>query len=119
MTTFEELQRIVQLQDTKANLENMIGTITEVIFGLASDTKQLGIYNGATWTWCVIEEAPSDGNIYARKNTAWTKINASGTYVVTNSIIDRTYNANATTLDELADIVATLILDLQSKSLIG
>lgn len=35
-----------------------------------------------------------------------------GSYTISNDTTDRTFNANATTLDELADIVATLIRDL-------
>lgn len=40
-------------------------------------------------------------------------------YTVTNGTTDRTYDANATTLDELADIVSTLISDLRAAKIIG
>lgn len=40
-------------------------------------------------------------------------------YTVTSGITDRSFNADATTLDELADILGTLITDLQTKGLIG
>ena len=33
-------------------------------------------------------------------------------YTVTNGTADRTFDANATTVDELADVVATIIDDL-------
>jgi len=38
-------------------------------------------------------------------------------YTVSNGTTDRTYDADATTVAELADIVYTLLSDLQSKGL--
>lgn len=40
---------------------------------------------------------------------------AGGTYTPTNVTTDRSYDANATTLDELADVVGTIIADLQAR----
>jgi len=40
------------------------------------------------------------------------------TYTVTNEAVDRTYNANSTTTDELADVLGTLINDLSSLGVI-
>lgn len=40
-------------------------------------------------------------------------------YTPTNVTIDRTYDADATSTAELADILGTLIADLQSKKVIG
>lgn len=40
-------------------------------------------------------------------------------YVVTNGTTDRTFDANATSIDELSDIIATLIVDLQAAKVIG
>lgn len=40
-------------------------------------------------------------------------------YTVTNVTTDRSYDANATTLDEIADCLGTLIQDLQAKSILG
>jgi len=37
---------------------------------------------------------------------------------ITNVTTDRTYDANATTVDELADVLGTLIADLQAKSVV-
>jgi hypothetical protein len=42
---------------------------------------------------------------------------AAPTYTVTNDLTDRTYNANSTTLAELADVVGTIIADLQANGL--
>lgn len=43
----------------------------------------------------------------------------SGTYTPTNVTTDRSYDANATTIDELADVLGTLIADLQTRGLVG
>lgn len=40
-------------------------------------------------------------------------------YTTSNVTTDRTYDANATTLDEVADVLGTLISDLKSLGLIG
>jgi hypothetical protein len=40
-------------------------------------------------------------------------------YTVSNGSVDRTFDANSTTIDELSDIIATLISDLQSVGLVG
>jgi hypothetical protein len=39
-------------------------------------------------------------------------------YTITNGTTDRTYDANATTIDELADVIYTIIADLQSLGLL-
>lgn len=43
----------------------------------------------------------------------------SSAYSVTNRTTDRSYDANATTTDELADVLGTLILDLQARGILG
>ena len=43
---------------------------------------------------------------------------SAGAYTVTNVSTDRTYDANATTVDELADVLGTLIADLKSIQVI-
>ena len=40
------------------------------------------------------------------------------TYTITNGTTDRTYDANATTTDELADILYTLIQDLKTLGIL-
>ena len=47
-----------------------------------------------------------------------TKMSGTQTYAVSNVTTDRTYNANATTLDEIADVLGTLIADLRTKGLV-
>ncbi len=46
-------------------------------------------------------------------------LSASSAYTPTNVVTLRTYNADATSLDELADIVGTMIADLQAKGILG
>jgi hypothetical protein len=48
-----------------------------------------------------------------------TPVARSSTYTVTNGTTDRTYDADATTVNELADVVATLIADLKATGIIG
>jgi hypothetical protein len=45
--------------------------------------------------------------------------NAGSAYSITNGTTDRTYDANATTIDELADVLYTLIQDLKNTGLIA
>lgn len=47
----------------------------------------------------------------------WTQ-NLGGSYTVTNVTTDRAYDANATTLDEIADVLGTLISDLKNSNVI-
>ena len=42
-----------------------------------------------------------------------------GTYTPTNVTTDRAYDANATSTDELADVLGTLIADLQTKGVLN
>lgn len=42
-----------------------------------------------------------------------------GTYTVTNVSTDRAYNANSTTVDELADVLGTLIADLRAANIVA
>jgi len=40
-------------------------------------------------------------------------------YTVTNAVVDRSFDADATTLDEVADVLGTLIQDLQAKGVLA
>jgi hypothetical protein len=48
-----------------------------------------------------------------------TPVAQSTAYSPTNVTTDRTYDANSTSLDEVADVLGTLIADLQATGLIG
>ncbi len=64
------------------------------------------------------------GNNYLwfRSNGTWKRATiiptSPNTYTVTNVTTNRTYDANATTLNELSDIVGSLIADLQATGII-
>lgn len=45
------LSRLISLHDTKANIEALTGTPTEIVVALASDTEEIGVYAGGTWHW--------------------------------------------------------------------
>lgn len=47
------------------------------------------------------------------------QITPSLAYTLTNVFTDRSYDANSTTIDELADVLGTLIADLQTRNLLG
>jgi hypothetical protein len=55
----------------------------------------------------------------ATTNGRLVDLTASSAYTPSNVTTDRSYDANATTLDELADIVGTMIADLQAKGILG
>lgn len=46
----DELQRLVSLSDTKANITALSGTPTEILVAYATDTGEIGVYNGS-WHW--------------------------------------------------------------------
>jgi hypothetical protein len=48
-----------------------------------------------------------------------TPVARSSTYTITNVTTDRAYDANSTTLDEIADTLGTLIADLKLTGIIG
>jgi hypothetical protein len=63
--------------------------------------------------------------LWAKIAGTWTQLAAAGaydtgaTYTPTNVSTDRSYDANSTTLDELADVVGTLIADLQGVNILS
>lgn len=66
----------------------------------ATDTDVLSVWDGSAWV-------------------EYHKLQASGaSYTVANGTTDRAYDADATTVDELADVLATLIADLKTTGVI-
>jgi hypothetical protein len=84
--------------------------------------KHLGIRN---WMrhYSSLGVAGLTGTLKAGATVTEGIITALGTltssYSVTNVSTDRSYDANATTVDEIADVLGTLIADLQAKSILG
>lgn len=56
---------------------------------------------------------------FRTENGSVVKLYKTGTYSPTNVTTDRSYDANSTTLDELADVLGSLIADLQLTGLLG
>ena len=56
-----------------------------------------------------------------RQNGAWNNLSVipQGTYTPTNVTTDRSFDANNTTIDELADVVGTMIADGQAAGVFG
>jgi hypothetical protein len=62
------------------------------------------------------------GSRHVRVNAGATALEflaASAAYTVTNVTTDRTYNANITNVNELADVLGTVIADLQAGGTLG
>jgi hypothetical protein len=55
----------------------------------------------------------------ATTNGRLIDLTASSAYTPTNVTTDRAYDANATSIDELADVLGTVIADLQAKGILG
>lgn len=68
----------------------------------ATDTNVLSRDNGSTWDTLGILMSGS-----------------AQTYTVTNGSIDRAYDANSTSLNEIADVLGTLISDLQARGILA
>ena len=78
-------------------------------------TSKFNVNNTGTIT--IIGDLNHDGSNIGFFGTAPTA--KSSAYTITNPTTNRTYDANSTTINELADIMATLINDLQAYGLIG
>jgi hypothetical protein len=55
----------------------------------------------------------------ATTNGRLINLTASAAYTPTNVTTDRSYDANSTSIDELADVLGTVIADLQAKGILG
>ena len=58
------------------------------------------------------------GNIVQQLSDSANKLTKGSPYYIRNSSPKREYNAKSTTIDELADTLATLINDLKDKGII-
>ena len=93
---------------------NSFGTIPIVRGGTGQDTAQEAI-DALTQ----VSSAPAEHVLTkdtATGNATWKPLQQSALdgYTITNQILDKTLDANSTTLDEVADVLGTLIDDLQN-----
>lgn len=106
-----------------------VGTMTNMYGFYMQDfttkvTNTWGVYIlGATTKNYFQGEVEMDGALNHDGTTVGfygvTPVVQSSAYTVTNGTTDRTYDADATTVNELADVVATLIADLKATGIIG
>ena len=98
------------------------GQVLVLLFTTANATIQnnvdIALATGASWT------APANATLtLAYLGGKWRELSRGyganlGSYTITNVTTDRAYNANATTLDEIADVLGTLISDLTARGVI-
>ncbi len=70
----------------------------------------------------VLRRASSSTWVIESREGLWafsTSSSAAPTYTETNVTPDRTYDANSTTLDEVADVLGTLIVDLRARGIVN
>ena len=97
------------------------GKVIHIIAGHAiTITDGTNIFLGGGTNW--IMASGDTLTLFCQKNNNWNELARSDisaeTYSTSNVGVDRTYDADATTTDELADVLGTLIADLQVKGII-
>jgi hypothetical protein len=87
------------------------------IGAVGADGNLVAIRNGTNTRWIVDE----DGDTWQQGNFACNNVApaAPATYTPSNVSADRAFDANSTSLDELADVVGTLIADLKLTGLVA
>lgn len=70
-------------------------------------------------SYFVFDSASNEIRTFVNGTQSLTLVAAPAAYTPTNVTVDRAYDANATTTAELADVLGTLIADLQARKLIG
>jgi len=124
--TMSGLALTVNLQDTGGNNS----TVTVDNRGGSASPIPLKVYratNGSTANLTEWRDEVAGGSnaILSRISSSGTFVgpisvtNPSSAYTPTNVTTDRAYDANATTLDEVADVLGTVIADLQAKGILG
>jgi hypothetical protein len=98
------------------------GQVLLLLFTTANATIQnnsdIALATGRDWN------APANGTLtLAYLGGKWRELSRGysanlGSYTITNVVTDRAYDANATTVDELADVLGTLISDLTTRGVI-
>lgn len=100
---------------------NPTGTVNRVGVRIISNPSGGSGVNAALWVTAgatvldgVLQHGGSTLGFYGA-----TPVAQSAAYTPTNVTTDRAYDANATTVNELADVLGTLIADLQATGIIG
>ena len=75
--------------------------------------------NGASSATTVVHNRFDSTTVVNGTGSVLIKATESSAYTPTNVSTDRAYDANSTTTDELADVLGTLIADLQANGIIG
>ena len=87
--------------DSASAAENRLLVTGGASLAMGDDDMALIVYDGESSRWRVLGDRSGSGGGLTP-----------GSYTLSNDTTDRTFNADATTIDELADVVATLIRDL-------
>ena len=82
--------------------------------GAATTATPAWIPNGDDW-----EAKLGDASLFTTVKALKFVMSVQTTYTPTNVTVDRSYDANATTLDEVADVLGSLIQDLQTAGLLA
>lgn len=99
------------------NLDDQTNTITIRVDVAAS---KFNIWKGDVPAGGYVKLENSSGRWTIYDSTGAPAVGApSPAYTVTNGTTDRTYDANSTTVNELADVLGTVISDLQGKNILG
>ena len=115
------------IADTAANIGNYAPATWPSAYYVATDTFILYRSDGSAWAqiipfddaygagWNGSTKAPTQNSVYDKIET----LLGSSAYTPTNVTPDRSYDANGTTVEELADVLGTLISDLQGKGILS
>lgn len=87
----------------------------------ATDATRKGRFIGRVWDTAAREfmRGEASGSAAMIGFLGAAAVARTSAYTPTNVTTDRSYDANATTVDELADVLGTLIADLQAFGLLG
>lgn len=88
-------------------------------FFVASGTAPTAVATDSIAMYSADVAAGNAAPFFMTENGSVIKLFKSSAYTPTNVTTDRAYDANATTVDEVADVLGTLIADLQATGLIG
>lgn len=88
-------------------------------FSILSGVAPSGNVTDAFQFYSADQTAGNAAPHFRTENGDVVKLFKSAAYTITNVTTDRAYDANSTTLDEIADVLGTLIADMQLTGIIG